>query len=197
MPSGSADRRNESRTRADLRIGALGSGSDYTPFLQHHGTASLNLSFGGLDDDGIYHSIYDDFYHFKKFSDPGFLYGRALAQLVGTAVIRLADADVLPYEFTGLADTVQTYVARAAGRCSSSGRTRCKERNRQIDDGVFAAVNDPKRPRPIPQVEAVPPALNFAPLENAAAGADARRRSLAASAVAAARSRRWRPIRRG
>jgi N-acetylated-alpha-linked acidic dipeptidase len=164
---GSADKRNEVRTRGNLRIGALGSGSDYTPFLQHHGTASLNLSFGGLDDDGIYHSIYDDFYHFKKFSDPGFLYGRALSQLVGTAVIRLADADVLPFEFTGLADTVQTYV-RELQNLVKQRQEDVKERNRQINDGVFAAVNDPKRPRQVPRIEPVPPALNFAPLENAA-----------------------------
>ena len=168
ISQGSADRRTESRTRGDLRIGALGSGSDYTPFLQHHGTASLNLSFGGLDEDGIYHSIYDDFYHFTKFSDTDFLYGRALAQTVGTAVIRLADADVLPYEFTGLADTVQTYVGELQDLLKQR-QDEVRERNRQIDDGVFAAVNDPKRPRPIPQVEAVPPAINFAPLENAAA----------------------------
>jgi N-acetylated-alpha-linked acidic dipeptidase len=168
ISQGSADKRNEIRTRANLRINALGSGSDYTPFLQHHGTASLNLSFGGLDDDGIYHSIYDDFYHFKTFSDPGFLYGRALAQFVGTAVVRLADADVLPYEFTGLADTVQIYL-RELHNLLKQRQDDVKERNRQINDGVFAAVNDPKRPRPVPKVEAVPPALNFAPLENAAA----------------------------
>ncbi len=172
---------------ADLRIGALGSGSDYTPFLQHHGTASLNLSFGGLDDDGIYHSIYDDFYHFKKFSDPGFLYGRALAQLVGTAVIRLADADILPYEFTGLADTVQTYVAKLQDLLKRR-QDEVTERNRQMTDGVFAAVNDPQRPRPIPPVEDVPPALNFAPLENAAIGADARGRPLAKSPGGGARA---------
>ncbi len=167
ISEGSADKRQEVRTRGDLRIGALGSGSDYTPFLQHHGTASLNLSFGGLDDDGIYHSIYDDFHHFKQFSDPGFLYGRALAQLVGTAVIRLADADVLPYEFMGLADTAQSYV-KELQTLLKQRQDEVKERNRQIADGVLAAVNDPQRPRPIPKAEAVPPALNFAPLENAA-----------------------------
>ena len=167
IADGSADRRAESRSRSQLRIGALGSGSDYTPFLQHHGTASLNLSFGGFDDDGIYHSIYDDFYHFKKFSDPGFLYGRALAQLVGTAVIRLSDANVLPYEFTGLADTTQTYVKELEVLLKQR-QDDVKERNRQFADGVLVAVNDPRRPRPVPAVETVPPALNFAPLENAA-----------------------------
>jgi len=93
--------RAEVRSRVDLRIGALGSGSDYSPFLQHAGIPSLNLSFAGLDEsDGIYHSIYDDYYHFTKFLDTDFAYGRALAQTVGTAVIRLADADVMPFQFT-------------------------------------------------------------------------------------------------
>jgi N-acetylated-alpha-linked acidic dipeptidase len=166
VANGSAARRSEARTRPDLRIGALGSGSDYTPFLQHHGVASLNLSFGGLDEDGIYHSIYDDFYHFTKFSDPGFLYGRALAQFSGSLVVRLADADVLPFEFTNLADTTQTYV-RDLQSLLRQRQDEIRERNRQIEDGVLAAVNDPKRPRPIPASEPVPPALNFAPIENA------------------------------
>ncbi|MCM3878636.1 MAG: M28 family peptidase, partial [Vicinamibacterales bacterium] len=102
IADGSAEAKAEARSRADLRIGALGSGSDYTPFLQHNGTATLNIGFGGLDEDGIYHSIYDDFYHFSHFSDTDFTYGRALAQTAGTAVLRFADADLLPYEFTNL-----------------------------------------------------------------------------------------------
>jgi N-acetylated-alpha-linked acidic dipeptidase len=188
----SGARRSEARTRSDLRIGALGSGSDYTPFLQHQGTASLALSFGGMDDDGIYHSVYDDFYHFKKFSDPGFLYGRALSQLVGTAVIRLADADLLPYEFTGLADTVQTY-AKDLQDLLKRRQDEVGERNRQVTDGIFAAVGDPQRPRPIPKIEAVPPALNFAPLENAAgaltAAADRWRKAVTSGGAALARDR--------
>jgi N-acetylated-alpha-linked acidic dipeptidase len=167
IANASGDRRNEARSRADLRIGALGSGSDYTPFLQHHGVASLNLSFGGFDEDGIYHSIYDDFYHFSKFSDPGFLYGRALAQFSGSLVIRLADADILPFEFTNLADTTQSYI-RDLQNLLRQKQDEIRERNRQITDGVLAAVNDPKQPKPIPAVEDVPPALNFAQLENAA-----------------------------
>ena len=101
VSKGTADERKDARERADLRIGALGSGSDYTPFVQHAGVASINLSFGDEDEDGIYHSIYDDFYFYTHFLDTDFAYGRALAQTVGTAVIRLADADVVPIEFTG------------------------------------------------------------------------------------------------
>ena len=168
IASAGAAQRGDIRNRADLRINALGSGSDYTPFLQHEGTASLNLSFGGMDPNGIYHSVYDDFYHYEKFSDPGFLYGRALAQTVGTAVVRLADADLLPFEFTSLSDTVRTYVTDLENLLKQR-QDETRDRNRQIEDGVFAAINDPRHPRPVPAVEAIPPALNFAPLENASA----------------------------
>jgi N-acetylated-alpha-linked acidic dipeptidase len=165
---GSRDQRNEARSRADLRIAALGSGSDYSSFLQHNGVASLNLGFGGLDaSDGVYHSIYDDYYHFTKFLDTDFAYGRALAQVAGSTAIRLADADLLPFEFTNLADTVQTYV-KELETLLKDRQDDVRERNRQIDEGVFAAVTDPRRPLAAPKVEQVPPALNFAPVENAA-----------------------------
>jgi N-acetylated-alpha-linked acidic dipeptidase len=126
----------------------------------------LNIGFGGLDEDGIYHSIYDDFYHFTHFSDVDFTYGRALAQTAGTAVLRFADADLLPYEFTNLADTVQTYMKELQVLLKQR-QDEIKERNRSVEEGVFAAVNDPRRPRLAPTVEEVPPALNFSPLENA------------------------------
>jgi N-acetylated-alpha-linked acidic dipeptidase len=168
LTAGPAERRAEARSRADLRIAALGSGSDYTPFLQHQGTASLNLSFGGEDNDaGVYHSVYDDYYHYTHFEDPGFLYGRALAQFAGTIVVRVADSNLLPFEFTNLADTAQGYV-RDLQNLLKQRQDETRERNREITDGVLAAVNDPRRPRPIPTVEEVPPALNFAPMENAA-----------------------------
>src|SRR5947207_14938318 len=102
--------RNELRTRPDLRIGALGSGSDYTAFLDYLGVASVNLSFGGEDAGGIYHSIYDDFYWYTHFSDTEFVYGRALAQTAGTAVMRLADAELLPLDFANFTDTVRRYI---------------------------------------------------------------------------------------
>jgi N-acetylated-alpha-linked acidic dipeptidase len=184
VTNGTADERNAARTRADLRIAALGSGSDYSPFLQHLGTPTLNLGFGGLDEDGIYHSIYDDFYHFTQFLDTDFRYGRALAQTVGTAVIRLADADLLPFEFTNLADTVQMYIKEVQELLNTAQDT-VRERNRQVEDGVFAALTDPRRPSKAPKVEPVPPAINFAPLENASsalAGAAERYKKAAASA---------------
>ncbi len=161
-----AEQREEIRKRTDLRIPALGSGSDYSAFLQHDGVASLNIGFGGEDGGGIYHSIYDDFYWFTHFSDTDFVYGRALAQTGGTAVMRLADADLLPFEFRNLADTVQTYL-KELKTLSQKTQDDIRERNREIEEGVFKATNDPKRPLVAPAVEAVPPHLNFAPMENA------------------------------
>ena len=163
---GTPEERNEARTRGDLRIGALGSGSDFTPFLQHCGVATLSLGYGGEDDSGIYHSIYDDFYYYTHFEDTDFVYGRLAAQTVGTAVIRLADADVLPFDLARLAETVKEYVDDVQALLKRR-QDEVREHNRQIEDGVFAATNDPRRPLVAPVAEAVPPALNFAPLQNA------------------------------
>jgi N-acetylated-alpha-linked acidic dipeptidase len=162
----SAEQRKEIRERADLRIPALGSGSDYTAFLQHDGVASLNIAFGGEDGGGIYHSIYDDFYWYTHFSDTDFVYGRALAQAGGTAVMRLADAELLPFEFGDFADTVQTYVKELKA-LSQKMQDDIRERNREIEEGVFAATNDLKKQLVQPKIEGVPPHLNFAPLDNA------------------------------
>jgi len=165
--TGSDEERRDARERADLRIGALGSGSDFTPFLQHLGVASLNIGFGGEDDGGIYHSIYDDFYWYTHFSDTAFVYGRALAQTVGTAVMRLAGADVLPFGFTNLAATAQRYT-KELQQLRDARATEIAERNRQIEEGVFAATIDPRTPTFAPKAQEPAPQLNFAPLLNAA-----------------------------
>ena len=163
---GSGRARAEARNRADLRIEALGSGSDFTPFLQHAGIASLNLGFGGESGDGIYHSIYDNFEHFTRFNDTSFVYGRALAQTVGVAVMRMAGASLLPYQFGGMADTYGGYVEELKTLLAAR-RDEAVERNRQIDEGVFRAVTDPRSPRTAPERLELPPHLNFAPLDNA------------------------------
>jgi N-acetylated-alpha-linked acidic dipeptidase len=151
---------------ADIRIAALGSGSDYTPFLQHLGIASLNLGFGGEDQSGIYHSIYDDFYWYTHFSDTSFVYGRALAQTAGRMVMRLADADVLPFVYTNLAQTVERYTSELQQLRDQRARE-IEATNRAIKDGDFAAVNDPENPTAAPAVKVPPPQFNFAPLLNA------------------------------
>jgi N-acetylated-alpha-linked acidic dipeptidase len=154
------------RSGGDLPIEALGSGSDFTPFLQHLGIATLNLGYGGEDGDGIYHSIYDDFAHYTRFNDTAFVYGRALSQTVGTAVLRLANADVLPFQFTGLSETVGRYSDEVKALLISR-REEALERNQQLDEGLFAAINDPRNPDQPPRRLDVAPALNLAPLENA------------------------------
>jgi N-acetylated-alpha-linked acidic dipeptidase len=150
----------------DSRIAALGSGSDYTPFLQHLGVASLNLGYGGEDRGGIYHSAYDDFYWFTHFSDTSFVYGRALAQAAGTAVMRLADADVLPFVFTNLAATTGRY----AKELDSLRERRAKDiaqRTRRLADSTFTVASDPRRPLLPPPAQAAPPRFDFAPLLDA------------------------------
>ena len=164
--NGTPDDRRDARDRSDLRIGALGSGSDFSPFLQHLGIASLNLGYGGEDDGGIYHSIYDDFYWYTHFSDTSFVYGRALAQTVGMAVMRLADADVLPFAFTNLAETARGY-AKELEQLRDHRAADILEHNRQIDDGVFAATNDPRSPTASPGRLDPAPHFNFAPLLDA------------------------------
>jgi len=163
----SSDKKQEIRQRTDLHLGALGSGSDFTPFLQHVGIASLNIGFGGEDGGGIYHSIYDDFYWYTHFADTTFVYGRALSQTGGIAMMRLGDADLLPFEFGDLAETMQTYVKELKD-LSKKMQDEIRERNKEIDEGVFTATADPKKTYVPPKKEEVPPYQNFAPLENAA-----------------------------
>ena len=162
----SADDRREIRSRGDLKISALGSGSDFSAFLDHCGIASLNVGFGGEGGGGNYHSVYDDFYYYTHFSDTDFMYGRALAQTVGTAVIRLADAELLPYSFTNFSETVKKYLDELQ-KLAKSKQDDIRERNKEIEEGVFAATADPKEKSVPPSTEELPPYLNFAPLQNA------------------------------
>ena len=173
--SGTAVERSDLRAHSTIHIGALGSGSDFTPFLQHLGVPSLNYEFAGEDTEGIYHSIYDDYYWFTHFSDSSFVYGRAMAQTVGTSVMRLADAQLIPYDFVGLAETVGRYVTELRD-LAKSGADDIVERNRELRDGVFAATSDPRDPTVAPDSLPLAPHLDFAPLEN---GLDALTRSAA------------------
>ena len=156
----------EARGRKDLHIGALGSGSDFTPFLQHAGVPTLNIGFGGEDGGGIYHSIYDSFYWYTHFSDTSFVYGKALSQVAGMMVMRVANAEVLPAEFGNLSETAKTYLTEVKALRESTARE-IDEINRQIADNYFKIVDDPRKPLQAPKSQASAPNLNFAPLENA------------------------------
>ncbi|MGH9440638.1 MAG: transferrin receptor-like dimerization domain-containing protein [Thermoanaerobaculia bacterium] len=155
------------RARGDTPVQPLGSGSDYTVFLDHLGIASADLRFGGEGgSDGVYHSIYDDFYWYTHFSDTDFSYGRALAEAGGIAVMRLASADLLPFEYLDFSDAVSKYAAEIK-RGLETVRHETLEHNREVEEGTFAAVEDPRHPTVLPKSEPVPPEIDFAPLERA------------------------------
>lgn len=161
-----SEERSEILNRADLRMEMLGGGSDHAPFINFAGVASLGIGYGGETHGGIYHSIYDDFYWYTHFADTKFVYGQALAQTGGTAVMRLADADLLPLQFTDFADDVQMYV-KEVKKFAMQQRAEIELTNQRIADGYYEATSDPEQTWVTPKKEQVPPHLNFAPLDNA------------------------------
>ncbi len=177
--------REKLRTERDLPIAPLGSGSDYTPFLQHLGVASLNLGFGGEGDFGQYHSIYDSIDHFERFMDPDFSYGLALAKVGGRAVLRLADAQVLPLDFGALTAHVAAYAGEVE-KLVATEREETAARDRLVADGTYEAVADPTKTFVAPKPEPPVPHLNFAPLDNAVARLEASVKAYREAAAAGA-----------
>jgi len=152
---------------ADLPIGALGSGSDYSAYLQHLGLASLNLGFGGEDEgDGVYHSIYDSFHHFTTFDDPGLQYGAALSKVVGRLVLRIADSDTPPQRFSDFADTVSVYLTEVT-KLADDRRTQDAKRAKLLSDGAFNQASDPLNPVGPAIDKATTPRIELAALANA------------------------------
>lgn len=162
---------SEALARTDLRISPLGSGSDYTPFLQHLGLPSLNLSFGGEGGGGSYHSQYDSFDHYTRFGDPGFAYGVTLAKVTGRTTLRMANADVLPYRFAGLADNVKRYLEEVE-KLAEDLRSRTERENRLAEVDAYRLAADPTRTYVPPEAKSPVPHLNFAPMRNAVAALD-------------------------
>ncbi len=158
----------EQRNLSDLRIGALGSGSDYTPFIQHLGIASLNLGYGGEDEGGSYHSIFDSYDFYTRFVDPTFTYGVTSARTNARVTLRLANADVLPFEFSHFSETVGRY-ARELMKLTESMREETEELNRQIRENTLLWASDPKEKRVLPQPKEPVPYLSFSPLQNSLA----------------------------
>ncbi len=161
-----AEERSDLRKRSDLLINALGDGSDYTAFQDFAGISTLSLEFGGEDDGDQYHSIYDDFYWYTHFIDTDFAYGRALAQVVGTAMMRLANADLIPADYSPQADAIVKYEAELE-KLLKDKQQEFAERELELKEGVFQATADPRKPSVPPPAEPVPPYLNFAPMKNA------------------------------
>jgi N-acetylated-alpha-linked acidic dipeptidase len=161
-----AEERSDLRKRNDLVVHALGDGSDYTAFQDFAGISSLNLGFGDEDDGTQYHSIYDDFYWYTQFVDKDFAYGRALSQTGGTAIMRFADADFIPVDFSPQADAIEKYEAELE-KLVKDKQDEFTERNLELTEGVFKATDDPRRPLVPPPAETVPPFINLAPMKNA------------------------------
>ena len=160
--------RKKLRERADYRIDALGSGSDYTPFLQHLGLASLNVDFGGQDQYGQYHSIYDSFDHYTRFMDPGFDYLATSAKLTSRIVLRLAEAEVVPLTLERTAEAIGEYAVEIR-ELTDKLRGEAEERDRLLGERSLVLAADPKQTFvPPPALDRVP-ILELAPLENSAA----------------------------
>jgi len=160
------DERKKLESQKNFIIGDLGSGSDYSPFIDHAGIASINYGFGGEVGGGIYHSIYDDFYWYSHFDDPTEQYGRTLAQTAGFTVMRLADSDVPPLDFTGLSDAVGRFVDELK-KLDKTEITQIEWQNKEIQDGIFTATADPTKKFVPPAAEEVPQPLDFSPLDDA------------------------------
>ncbi|MBV9931676.1 MAG: M28 family peptidase [Alphaproteobacteria bacterium] len=151
----------------DVPIGPLGSGSDYTAFMHHLGIPSLNIGYGGeAESGGVYHSIYDSYDHFTRFDDPGLKYGAALAQTVGRLVLRIADADTVPYRFADFANTVDRYLHEVK-TLAENRRTQDRLRERMMRAGDFKVAMDPLKPVGPPEAVAPTPYVELAVLENA------------------------------
>jgi len=151
----------------DLPVGALGSGSDYSSFLQHLGIPSMNLEFAGEDaSGGSYHSIYDSFYHVTHFDDPGLVYGAVLSKLVGRLVLRAADADVGPARYSDMAGTIARYVAEVK-KLADDQRTKDLSREELIAAGDFKLASDETDPTTAPASKPTTPLIDMLVLDKA------------------------------
>jgi N-acetylated-alpha-linked acidic dipeptidase len=152
-------------SEGEFTLSALGSGSDYTPFIQHAGIASLNIGFGGEGSGGEYHTIYDTYTHYKRFKDSEFQYGRALANTAGRIVLRLANASVLPFDFMPWYKTIKNYQEELQTLIESS-RDDIEKHNLMVEKNAFELAADPTQPFEKPQTEEAVPYLDFSPLQN-------------------------------
>jgi len=162
----SFDERKKISNEKGLKLDAMGSGSDYSSFIQHLGIPSLNLGFGGEDEGGEYHSIYDSYDLYVKFKDPDFQYGITLAETAGHAVLRMAQADELPFDYTHLTKTVDSYMQDLV-KLMETMRQSTEMENQLIKSGDYAVAEDPTKPFVVPDPKPKVPFLDFSPLQNA------------------------------
>jgi len=169
--AGSVKAAKEAMNSTTLKLDALGSGSDYSSFLQHVGIPSLNLGFGGENNGGEYHSIYDSYDNFVRFKDPGFLYGGALSKVAARAALRMANATMLPFDFSSLEKTVDGYVT-SLKELIDQQRDKTAVENQLKEMKWYTLANDPTKKMIVPPARAEVPYLDFSPLQNALAALD-------------------------
>ena len=168
LNNSSAQKQKDAKKRSDIRINPLGSGSDYTPFLQHLGISSANISFGGEARGGSYHTLYDTYEHYTTWRDPNLTYGVSLAQVAGRATLRLANSERLPFEFKGFADNIDLYISELENLADKM-RADTESENSMIIDGTYSAALDPTKTISPPTIKDSVPYFNFSPLKNALA----------------------------
>jgi N-acetylated-alpha-linked acidic dipeptidase len=147
-------------------LGAMGSGSDYSSFIQHLGIPSLNIGYGGEDGGGEYHSIYDSYDMYKRFKDPTFQYGVTLAQTTGRVVLRLAEADALQFDFTELHKTVKGYISELINNVDQL-REKANVENELINNKAYIYAADPTEKLTTPKLLSPVPYVDFSPVLNA------------------------------
>ncbi|MDP4201204.1 MAG: transferrin receptor-like dimerization domain-containing protein [Bacteroidota bacterium] len=160
----SAKQKQEALSKTTLKLGALGTGSDYSSFLQHIGIPTLSFGFGGESAGGEYHSIYDSYANYVRFKDPGFVYGVALSQVVGRAVLRLADANVLPLDYRSFHQTVNTYLTEVK-KLAEQTREESAVENKLIVSGAYKLAPDPKQHLAEPALKDSVPSIDFTSLQ--------------------------------
>ena len=171
--------------RTTIEFGPAGSGSDFAGFIDHLGVASINIGYGGEDRGGTYHSAYDTPWHWDQFGDKDEVYGKLFAQTAGTIVMRIADADVMPYNFTELSLTVNEYAASLKSEVKQL-QNESAARTRALKSGAYALANDPKNPVSPPPALPMPTNMDFTALDAALAklgAASARYQALETKAV--------------
>ena len=158
--------KEEAMNKKELTLEPLGSGSDFSPFLQHIGVPSLNIGFGGEDGGGEYHSIYDSYDDYRRFKDPSFQYGVALAKTAGRMVLRMADADHLPFDYTYLYRAIADYTKEVIALADNM-RESTRLENKMIASGLYKQTLDTADHLQAPETKSNVPYFNFAPLQNA------------------------------
>lgn len=166
IKASSVKAKKDELAKTSWELNALGSGSDYSPFLQHLGIPSLSMAFGGDDDGGEYHSVYDSYDLYRRFKDPDFKYGVALAQTAGHATLRMVNATVLPFDFTDLYKAINGY-ANELITLTDNLRESTAIENKLLAQNKYTLAADPAKTFIAPKPKEEVPYIDFSPLQNA------------------------------